>query len=363
MSYLYLHVPFCTSICYYCDFKRSIYDTNMVDAWLKEINKECLLKVKNNNLKTIYLGGGTPSCLNERQLEELLSYLDRYRENIEEYTIESNLESLTQNKVALMIKHGINRISLGVQSLQDDLLKQMNRKHTANDVLEMLEKLYLWGMHNISVDLIYGFENQKLSTWMDDLQIICKHPYVKHISLYSLTIEENSVFYKQHRKNCSNELEALMYENAIHILEQHGFKQYEIANFAKQGYASIHNQAYWHYDDFYGIGVGASGKSNSIRYTNTGVIQDYIQGIRHVKEEHLSKEDMMFENIMMSLRLKEGMCISKYDQTYHVSFLKRYEKAIRTGIMNNELIIENDFIKTTKQGMFYLHDVLIRFMD
>ncbi|NBK98026.1 MAG: radical SAM protein [Erysipelotrichia bacterium] len=157
MHYLYLHVPFCSSICYYCDFKRNIYQESSVNAWLKEINNECKQKIKDKKITTIYLGGGTPSCLNEEQLECLLTFLDEYRENVLEYTVESNIESLTQSKVEIMKRHGVNRISLGVQSLQDSLLTYMNRKHRKKDVLKMLDDLHSWGMDNISVDFIYGF--------------------------------------------------------------------------------------------------------------------------------------------------------------------------------------------------------------
>lgn len=362
MSHLYLHVPFCSSICYYCDFKRNIYNEEVVNAWLKAINNECRSKIKEHNFKTIYLGGGTPSCLNYSQLEVLLTILDKYVNGVNEYTIESNIESLDEKKVEIMKAHGINRISLGVQSLNNTLLKDMNRKHTKNDVINTLANLHKWGMHNISVDFIYGFENQSLSIWESDLYEIVNNPYVTHLSLYSLTIEENSVFYKQKKKNCSNELEALMYERAISILEENGFIQYEIANFAKEGFESIHNQAYWRYDDFYGIGLGASGKCGNIRYTNVGTIQEYIDGKHHIEEEVLNKEDMMFENIMMSLRMRKGLNIDTFNKRYDVSFFEHYRDAIQESLKQHDLIIDGHYIKASKKGMFYLHDILIRFM-
>lgn len=361
MSYLYLHVPFCSSICYYCDFKRSIYNEDLVNAWLKAINNECKHKIK-GKLKTIYLGGGTPSCLNYEQLESLLTILDEYRDGVIEYTMESNIESLDKKKVEIMKAHGVNRISLGVQSLNDDLLKEMNRKHTKQDVFKMLSDLHNWGMYNISVDFIYGFENQSLAIWEEDLHEIVNHPYVNHLSLYSLTIEENSVFYKMNKKNCPNELEALMYERAIAILKEHHFIQYEIANFAKPGHESLHNQGYWNYDDFYGIGVGASGKNGHVRYTNAGSITDYINGNCDIEEEHLSVEDLMFENVMMSLRLRKGLNVKKFNERYHVSFLEYYKDAITSCVNNNDLIIEDNYIRASEKGMFYLHDILIKFM-
>ena len=362
MSYLYLHIPFCSSICYYCDFKRSIYNEEQVNQYLKVLNKQCE-RLEGVNLETIYIGGGTPSCLNIKQLEVLLNCLDRYRNSVKEYTIESNIESLDENKVNLFLQHGVNRISLGVQSMQDDLLIAMNRKHTRESVLSTLKNLNLWGMKNISVDLIYGLPNQTIEMWMEDLHLVCSNPYVSHISLYSLTIEENTTFHKLNYKVCENELEAQMYEAAIAICKQYTFKQYEIANFAKRGFESQHNQAYWRYEDFCGIGLGASGKEGNVRYTNQGNILEYCNQLNLREEIKLSKEDKMFEHIMMSLRMRKGLEIERFNKLYDVDLLTHYKSKIGQRIENKQLIIENGHLYVSEEAMFYLHDILIDFMD
>ncbi len=362
MSYLYLHIPFCSSICYYCDFKRSIYDETLVNKYLEVVAKE-FKELTIDELETIYIGGGTPSCLSYKQLEVLLHYFDPYLKNVQEYTIESNLESLTKEKMQLLLKHGVNRISLGVQSMQDNLLRLMNRKHTSDDVIKMLDNLHEWGMNNISVDLIYGLPSQTLSMWQEDLHLLCSNPNVKHISLYSLTIEENSVFHKMNYKVCANDLEAKMYEEAIAISAQYGFHQYEIANFAKDGYESKHNKAYWRYEDFYGFGLGASGKKGNIRYTKQGSIIDYCNHKEELEEEVLSKEDMMFEHIMMSLRMRQGLDLKRFKDLYQVDCITYYYDKIKKRLDQKDLIVQDDYLFVSEKAMFYLHDILVDFMD
>lgn len=360
MRHLYLHVPFCNSICYYCDFKRSIYQEEIVYAWLKSIDKE-LMSISESQMETIYIGGGTPTALNEKQLSHLLTMLDRFTD-VNEYTIESNIESLSFSKVKIMLEHGVNRISLGVQSLQDSLLQMMNRKHTAADVFHKIEQLHEWGIHNISCDFIYGFHNQTKFMWEQDLIKICTCPYVNHLSHYSLTIEENSVFGKRKQQKCDSEIEAWMYERAIQILTANGFHQYEVANFARGEKESCHNKGYWHYDDFYGIGLGASGKKGNVRYENCGTIHEYLQGKHQVVKEELSIEDRMFENIMMSLRLKEGMSITCFNTRYHCDFKEYYKEPLQKNIEKKWLEIKGDYVRTTNQGMLFLHDILIDFL-
>lgn len=360
MKSLYVHVPFCNSICYYCDFKRTLFQKESASLWLARIKKD--IHELTGCFDTIYLGGGTPSALSHEQLKELLNVLSKYCSHVKEFTMESNLESLDEIKLRIMKKAGVNRISLGVQSLETHLLKEMNRKHQRKDVYDVLEMIHQEGFHNISIDLIYGFENQSMKEWESNLHEMASHPYVTHISLYSLTIEEGSVFGKQHRQTCDNELEAMMYEKAIEILNQHGYKQYEIANFAKEGYESLHNMTYWRYDDFVGVGLGASGKNGCVRYSYEGSLSDYIHHKEIKKEEYLTKEDMMFENIMMSLRMRKGMCISEFNRRYACDFISYYHDAIVKEVSNKHLIIEDDYVKVTRSGMFLLHDVLLSFM-
>lgn len=360
---LYLHVPFCKSICYYCDFKRTLYNASLADKWLMMIQEEMNHKKINPHLKTIYIGGGTPTSLTYEQLERLLQILRPYSYEVEEFTIESNIESLDEDKIKLLKQYGVNRISLGVQSLQDALLQMMNRKHTKKEVYQKIKQLYDLGITNISVDMIYGFEEQSLQMWEEDLKEITSWKEISHLSLYSLTIEENSVFGKQNKKTQENEIEAKMYDMAIDILKDNGFEQYEIANFAKNNKVSMHNCAYWQYDDFYGIGVGASGKENGVRYENSGTILQYVDKSAKVLKENLDVKDQMFENIMMSLRMRKGLDLNVFKKRYNMDIHDVYKDVIQHEIVKGNLIEEDNFLKVSKQGMFYLHDVLVQFLE
>lgn len=359
---LYLHVPFCSAICYYCDFHRSLYNEAIVYDWLTAIADEIKAKQIQQNVKTIYIGGGTPSALTVSQLQQLFTLIEPYATQVEEFTIESNLESITEEKLILMQQYGVNRISLGVQSYDDDLLEYMNRKHRVVDIAPTIEMIAEY-IPNISIDLIYGFASQTLAMWAATLEQAVCNPLLKHISVYSLTIETKSVFAKKGYETVSNEQEAKMYNLAIEQLEKHGFHQYEVANFAKAGYESKHNQYYWRYEDFYGIGVGASGKENNQRYSNDFTLSQYItrEGVANV--ETLQRKDQMFEFIMMNLRLRKGLDIQRFDQLFNQSFTILFADLIMVLTTKQDAYIEAGFFVVSKQGMFYLHDILILFME
>lgn len=359
---LYLHVPFCKSICYYCDFNRSLYDEKVVDRWLNQIQRELKQKQMNTSLKTIYIGGGTPTSLNFKQLSILLESLRPYTDNLEEYTIESNLESIDEDKLKLLQSYGVNRISLGVQSYNDSLLEIMNRKHHKSDIDKIIDKISIF-IPNISIDLIYGFKEQSMTMWINTLKQAIHNDKIKHISIYSLTIEEHSIFSKKGIESVDNEIEAKMYKDAIAMLEQAGFKQYEVANFARMGFQSKHNQYYWRYEDFYGIGVGASGKENHKRYDNDFTMTAYLDGDRHPTIETLSKKDEMFEFIMMNLRLRKGLDIKRYDALFSVSFVAMFKELLASLEASNEAKIQDDYLVIGEAANMYLHDILIQFME
>ncbi len=361
MKGLYIHVPFCTSICLYCDFKRSVYQEDIVNQYLKQLQKE--LTSKNMvDVDTIYIGGGTPSALNINQLEILLDMISPYMEHAKEITIESNLESLNEEKIRLFDRKGVNRISLGVQSLTNSLLTEMNRKHTCEDVKPVLEMIYNNGIKNISVDMIYGFQNQSVQTFISDLEKICTYEQVNHVSMYSLTIEENSIFKKMGVKPIENEVEAMMYDEGIEVLKKNEFNRYEIANFSKEGFQSSHNIHYWQYDDFYGIGLGASGKEDNVRYQMQGSTSEYIQQKAQRIDEVLEKEDMMFEEIMMGLRLVQGVNIERFNTRYAVSFIDVYQDTIRKLTQTNQVVIEDGYFLVKEENLIHLHDILLEFL-
>lgn len=361
MDYAYLHVPFCQDICSYCDFTRCRYHPVVAEKWLGAIKKEITQKLHGVSLTTMYIGGGTPSCLQLDQLNSLLAMLYPFTQNVKEYTMEVNAESLSDDKLQCMKHYGVNRISMGVQTLQDTLLQQLHRHHNASLLKDTIARIHAHGIHAISCDLMYGLPQQTMKQWQQDLQAITLWD-IQHISLYALSIEEHSAFGRGGVQPMDVDAEADMYAYAISYLEKQGFLHYEISNFAKEQHRSLHNQAYWHYDDFIGIGCGASGKKNHIRYDNTRNLHTYIEQGACCSEIKLSKQDEMFEMLMMSLRLKEGLDLAVFYQRFQIDFTKQYANALQRQIDAGMLVHQQGRVYTTMKGMLLLHDVLVDFL-
>lgn len=361
-AYLYLHVPFCHTICAYCDFCHLTYSHENAEKWLNALQTEIQAKDLNRDLKTIYIGGGTPSCLSSDELERLLKLLDPYAENVQEYTIEINPETLDEKKAQLLAKHHVNRASIGFQSSDPALLKLMGRHHDLNMVAHTMELLQRNGIDNISLDLMYSLPGQSMAMLKKSLQdALSLHP--THLSLYSLTIEENTVFGKKGYQHLDDDTEADMYEWICHTLPAYGFHQYEVSNFACKGYESLHNSAYWNYRDFYGIGMGASGKEGLLRYDNTRSLQTYLSDPLARNEIHLSEKDAMFEMLMMGIRFKKGMDLSLFENTFHHSFQEIYGSKAESLIAKGLVEYRDDHIRCTDRGYEIMNSVLVEFMD
>ena len=348
---LYVHIPFCDHICGYCDFARGLYSEALADQYLIKLKAEILSKDL-SGLKTIYIGGGTPTALSFNQLEDLLKFL---------YTIEANPESLTKEKALLFKEYGVNRISMGMQVTQSSLLRLIERKHTFFDVSDRVEMLNEIGINNISIDLMYGIPNQTLDDLKESLKKIAALE-VTHVSLYALTIEPNSTFGLRGYKEAAADLDADMYESAIDYLEKFNFKRYEISNFSKEGYQSKHNKIYWKYSDFVGVGLNASGKANNKRYTNTRNIKKYLND--EIEEEVilLNKDDKMFEYIMMNLRLVEGFALEDFNKRFNVLFQDKYKDQLRQLQKEKLIYIDDKIVRASDYGLEILNNVIERFM-
>ena len=359
--HIYVHVPFCDSICSYCDFFRDKTNPKLVDTYIESLKKEMsLYEIK--DIKTIYFGGGTPSALSSNQIDKLLSLFDEYALHVEEYTFEANPENLDIEKLTVLKNHGVNRISLGVQTLNNDLLKLLNRKHKSEDVLEIINLIHSVGIHNISIDMMYALPYQSVEEFKMHLNTITNWP-IQHISIYSLTIEEHSEFGRKHIDALDNEYEGIMYEEGVKILEENGFMHYEIANFGKENYHSRHNLGYWNYDPYYGFGPGAVGFIDNIRYENTHNLVDYFNGNYRVEEDYTDTKEQMFEYIMVGLRKCEGISLSNYYDRFNVHIDEYYKDAIEKNSNLGWLEIKDGYLRTTKDGMQFLHTVLIDFMS
>ena len=361
IKHLYVHIPFCDNICYYCDFTRVKYNAQLVDKYLDKLEAELVQYNLNKDISTIYIGGGTPSSLTSQQLYKLLNILKKYSQDTIEYTIEANPDSLTLEKINILKKFKVNRVSLGVQTANDSLLKAINRKHSYNDVINVVDSLNSAGISNISIDLIYSLPKQTMKIWQETLETIVSLN-IKHISLYSLTIEKNSYFNRHHYQKLDDETEANMYFYAIDFLKKYSFEQYEIANFSKKGYESKHNLGYWNYDNFIGIGLGASGKISNYRYDNTKNFVDYFNEKFVTEKIELSVKDQMFEMLMMSLRLKKGISKKLFYERFNKNIEDVFKDVINIHVLKNNLINTEYYLKCSDKGFPILNDILVDFM-
>lgn len=358
---LYVHVPFCAHICTYCDFTHVIYNDNLVTQWLMALQKEIFYYSLPKNLDTVYLGGGTPVSLKAEYLNKLLCLLDPYCQNVQEYTIEINPEVMNLEKAKICYAHGINRASIGYQSANQKLLHLLGRKHNLNQVAKTIEILNEVGINNISLDIMYSLPGQTMAMLKDTVEkaIILKP---NHLSLYSLTIEPNTVFSARGYTALDNDKEADMYDWICSYLPSQGYQQYEIANFAKAGFNSKHNQVYWHYDDFIGLSAGASGKENHCRYDKPKSLKAYLADPCKRYEINLSKYDEMFESIMMGLRLKQGILITAWNNRFQAKLNVTFAQALYKHLRLNNLEIKDGYLRCTKKGYPILQTILVDFL-
>ena len=279
----YVHIPFCTQICYYCDFSKVFIKNQPVDEYLQALIREfesCDIK----KLRTLYIGGGTPTSITAEQLEYLLTNLTKHLDLsvLEEFTIEANPGDLTEDKIEVLKHSAVNRVSLGVQTFNDKHLKQIGRSHNEAQIYSTISNLKEAGFHNISIDLIYALPGQTMEDVKENVAKAIALD-IPHLSLYSLILEHHTVFMNKMRRGKlqlpKEDLEAEMFEYIISELEANGFEHYEISNFTKPGFESRHNLMYWDNAEYFGVGAGASGYLNGVRYRNRGPIQHYLKAV------------------------------------------------------------------------------------
>lgn len=352
----YIHIPFCDHICYYCDFCRMV--SNQKDEYIHALERE-VQSLSFSKIDTLYFGGGTPSSLSIEQIKKIANLFKKYLSNEYEWTMECNPDSLSIEKIRCLKELGINRISLGVQSFNDEILSSIGRHHTSQDVYACIESLREVGIDNISIDLIYGLPDQSIEDVENDIQqfLSLKLP---HLSIYSLQVEPNSVFGKKGVLPCDEELEADMYERICSILKQNGYQHYEISSFCKNGAYSKHNLCYWDDSDFIGIGCGASGREEGWRYDHTRDIKEYILNPMHREYIESEQEDREFETIMMSLRTVFGMDIVRFNEKYNANFMEEYKDALSKN--QQFLEIKNNRLMVNENGMELLNSILIDFL-
>lgn len=360
---LYIHIPFCKSKCYYCDFTTMPYQDKRIDEYFELLKKEIKLYKdirENFVIDTIFLGGGTPTYVDSKYLLEIDDLIrNTFKiDNRIEYTIEVNPETIDLQKIKDYKKIGINRISLGVQTFNDKLLMQLGRAHKKDDILRSYELFRQNKFNNISLDLIMGLPEQSIEDIKYDLQMI-KKLSPEHLSYYDLIIEGNTRFnflLKNRKIDLPTEDDnRLFYNEIIRELKDMGLNQYEISNFSSIGFESKHNLKYWNVEKYIGIGIGSSGYIYNTRYTNTNRYKDYKNkiedGYKPVEyRENLTKKDKIFEKIIMNMRLVKGISLNELNEKYGYDILEKNSKLIDEYINLNMIVLENGYLRFLENG-------------
>ena len=355
---MYVHIPFCKNICTYCDFTKVFYSNEYEEKYLAALFKE--IEIANpNTCKTIYLGGGTPSVLTVDGLEKLLKFVSQYlSDDFIEFTIEVNPETVSEEKVMLFKKYKINRVSIGVQSFNEDILTILGRKHSFEDVKTCVDLLNKYGISNYSFDLIYGINGLTLSHISQDLKYISLMK-PKHISYYSLILENHTCLKAKKYQELDEEEVIKQYKFISKSLNKKGFIQYEVSNYARDGYKSEHNLTYWRGKQYYGFGLGASGYIGDIRYTNTKNLTKYMNMNFDRQDEKITNEDLKLEYIMLGLRVSEGISLSKYKSLFNINLEDEKKNEIDKLIRGKLIKIVGDRLLTTDKGMLLLNQVIL----
>ena len=363
MKAAYIHIPFCEHICHYCDFNKFFIQSQPVDEYLRSLEKEMANSMEatgHPELKTIFIGGGTPTSLSEAQLERLLDSIHRVlkpSESLAEFAVEANPDDLSAEKLEVLKAAGVDRLSFGVQTFEDELLKKIGRVHEQKDVLVSFERARNAGFDNISLDLMFGLPGQTIGHFASSLDTALALG-AEHYSVYSLIVEPKTVFYNLMKKGRLHlppqDQEAEMYELVMRKMEEAGIGQYEISNYAKKGYESKHNLTYWNNEEYFGLGAGAHGYINGERTVNAGPVKHYIDLIEQsgfpYKEKHrVTKNEQIEEEMFLGLRKTAGVDKEHFFQKYGRTVDDLFPKVLRS-------LEETGLIVNTSNNVFLTHN-------
>lgn len=359
---IYVHIPFCKQKCYYCDFVSYCTKDNLIEDYVKAVEKEIELKNIKSTITTIYIGGGTPSYIDSNYIKEIVNKI--FEKNVSkeaEITIEVNPGTVTSEKLQDYKDCGINRLSIGLQSTQDELLKKIGRIHNFEEFLNTYKMAKKIGFKNINIDLMIGLPGQRISDLKDSLEKVVKLK-PKHISVYSLIVEEGTPISEKIQKGelelPDEETERNMYWYVKNTLELNGYIHYEISNFAKKGYYSKHNMNCWEQKEYLGIGSAAHSYRDITRYSNTTNVEEYIKNVKQNKLERnriiheIQKEDdTKKEFMLLGLRKIEGIKISDFKNKFGDNPIYLYRTELNKLVEEKLIIVDDDNIRLTNKGI------------
>lgn len=354
----YIHIPFCKNICSYCDFCKMFYNEKIVNNYLDHLEKEIKSIYKNEVLDTIYIGGGTPTCLSIKELDRLFSIVNKFKRNKNiEYTIECNFDSITEEKLKLFKKYGINRLSFGLESTIKKNLDILDRNINKSMIIDTIRLCRKLGFNNINIDLMYAIAGEDIRDLEKDLDFVLSLD-VEHISTYSLIIEEHTKLFINNTKYINEDLDYDMYKLICKKLDN--YNHYEISNFSKDGYYSRHNMCYWNNKNYYGFGLGASSYILNKRINNTRSINKYLEDNYILDYENLDISDIMSYEMILGLRLLSGINKELFYSKYKKDI---YEVFNINKLIDNNLLIDNGkniYIPLDK--LYISNEILVNFI-
>ena len=373
MAGIYVHIPFCRQKCYYCDFYKTV-NTTRTKKFIEALQNEIVQRknyLEGELIETIYFGGGTPSVLNEGELTEILDFLHLYFNvsSTAEITFEANPDDLTVEYLNEIYRAGIRRLSIGIQSFQNEFLKKMNRRHDANQAIEAVENAAKTGFTDISVDLIYGLPGLVRDQWNVDLNRVFQLP-VQHLSAYHLTYHKGTPFYTWLKKGtlqALNENESIwQFQTLIQMAKDNGFEQYEISNFAKDQKYSKHNSSYWMGVKYLGLGPSAHSFNGISRSWNVSHIESYIKavdaGMPYSEEEILSENNRYNEYILTRIRTVWGVSIDDIKTGFGTEKAIYFQQNIKKYIASDLVKQQSGIYTLTEKGMFVSDEIMANLM-
>lgn len=370
---IYIHVPFCIKKCGYCDFYSVKWDEESENSYIRSAIDEIkgYRELEDYIVDTIFIGGGTPSVIMPQNIEKLIAAVkDTFTvaQNAE-ISMEANPNSLSQN-LKIYKETGINRLSIGIQSLKDDILKRIGRIHNFSEALQAIDLAQKQGFDNINADVMFNIPGQTLEDITDTIyQLISKD--IRHISFYSLKLEEGTQMYSLEKNKVITmpveDLEREMYYAGRTIMEEHGLMQYEISNFAVKGYECRHNLKYWNQVEYIGIGPSAHSFMGNTRYSNPSNLKEYTlssgkEGFKRNIQEVMDEDKLMFEYIMLRLRLTEGLKFAEFKNKFNRDFEETYKAQIEKLLKDNLIYLDDEGIRLTHRGMDISNYVFASFM-
>ena len=372
---LYIHLPYCASKCRYCDFVSVVGDETEIIYYLRLLEKEIGLYrnlMNNRSIKTIFFGGGTPSLISGQEMKRLMRAIkDAFNIMPEaEISVEANPGQMDSCKLHDYRESGINRISFGLQAIQDPLLKILGRRHNAEVFSQQIMKARQEGFRNINADVIFGIPGQDMEDWIETIHYLTSME-VPHLSCYGLTYEEGTRLFQMMKAGIidplDEDLEWLMFRKTIEILQGRGYVHYEISNYSKPGYQCRHNLAYWRNEEYLALGMAAHGYLNGIRYQNTEEFKDYESMLNQKTypvsvRDRVSEDEFIKETMFLGLRLREGISLKEFQKKHNQSCLRLFDKEIQELIQQKLLWKDKDRIKLTEKGFDLANKVLVRFV-